>query len=85
MLVCPKVIIFLRRSAAFDMSCIPDLDSLSSVSVASVLNSQVAIGLNLLAGPFPLDPSGLSFQMVSISVNMGVGVPDLSGSGSCVM
>jgi hypothetical protein len=45
----------------------------------------VAIGLNLLAGPFPLDPSGLSFQMVSISVNMGVGVPDLSGSGYCVM
>ena len=68
-------------SAACDISRIPVRESLSSVSVASVLNCRVAIGSKLLDGPFPDDPLGSSFHMESVSVYIGVGI---SWSGEVV-
>ena len=68
-------------SAAADMLRIPVRDNLSSVSVASVLNSQVAIGSKLLLGPFPFVPSGVSFHMESVSVKIDVSVSVVSGLG----
>ena len=65
---CSRFIELLRRSAAKDISRIPVLESLSSVSVASVLNSWVAIGSNPFCGPVPFVPLGPSFHMVSLSV-----------------
>ena len=74
-------IVSLSASAAADMLRIPVRDNLSSVSVASVLNSQVAIGSKLLLGPFPVVPSGVSFHMESVSVKIGMGVSVVSGFG----
>ena len=71
----------LSASAAADMLRRPVRDNLSSVSVASVLNSQVAIGLKLQLGPFPFVPSGVSFHMESVSVKIGVGESIVSGFG----
>lgn len=68
------VIVSLSAVAATDISRIPVRDSRSSVSVASVLNSQVAVGLNFLLGPFPVVPSESSFHMESVSLKSGVGV-----------
>ena len=58
-------------SAACDISRIPVLESLSSVSVASVLNCRVAVGSNISDGPFPVEPSGSFFHMESVSVYIG--------------
>ena len=73
-----RFIVSLRWFAACDIARIPVRESLSSTSVASVLNCWVAIGSKLFGGPFPAGPSELSFHMESTSVNIGVGV---SGSG----
>ena len=75
---CTRLIVLFRRSAACDIARIPVRERLSSTSVASVLNSGVAMGSKLFGGPFPGGPSRLFFHMVSISVNVGAGV---SGSG----
>lgn len=72
--ICFRMIVSLRRSAASDISIIPVCDSLSSVSVARVLNSRVEVGLKLTLGPFPVEPSLPFFHMESVSVNIGVGI-----------
>ena len=59
-----------RRSAASEISLMPFLESLSSVSVASVLNSGVAVGSKLLLGPLPAVPSASTFHRTT--VKMGV-------------
>ena len=63
-----------RRSAASEISRMPVLESLSSVSVASVLNSSVAVGSKLLLGPFPVVPSVSLFHMESVRVNIGLSI-----------
>ena len=68
-----------RRSAASEISFMPVRESLSSVSVASVLNSNVAVGSELLLGPFPVVPSASSFHMDSVRVNIGLSI-SVSGS-----
>ena len=78
------VIVSLSASAAADISRIPVRESRSSVSVASVLNSQVDVGLNFLLGPFPGVPSESSFHMESVRVNIGVGVSVASVFGMVV-
>ena len=74
----------LRRSAACDIARIPVRESRSSVSVASVLNSQVDMGLNFSLGPFPVVPSESSFHMECVRVNIGVGVSVASVFGMVV-
>lgn len=78
------VIVSLSASAAADISRIPVRESRSSVSVASVLNSQVDVGLNFLLGPFPVAPSESSFHMESVSMNIGVGISVASVFGMVV-
>ena len=52
-------------SATWDICFMPSSESLSRVSVASVLNSLVRAGSNWMLGPFPSDPA-VFFRHISL-------------------